>query len=314
MHNPILAIVVPAYNEELVLNETAKRLDRVLNDLIKSCKISERSFILFVDDGSQDRTWEIISALHQASLCARGLKLSTNFGHQNALLAGLLSVKDKVDCAISIDADLQQDEKAMFDFIDKFREGYDIVYGVRKDRKSDRFTKKMFSLFFYDLMMLMGVPLIRNHADYRLVGRKVLNAVSEYKEVNLFLRGIFSGLGFKSTIVNFESRDRFSGKSKYSLKVMLSFALNGITSFSIVPIRLISLIGFIISIFSASMIGYTLLAYFSGWTVAGWPSMVVAVYFLGGIQLLSLGLIGEYIGKIYLEVKRRPQFIIDEEI
>jgi glycosyltransferase involved in cell wall biosynthesis len=244
----------------------------------------------------------------------RGLKLSRNFGHQNALLAGLLKAKGQADCVISIDADLQQDEGAIPEFIDKYNEGFDIVFGVREDRRSDGVAKKATALVFYRLMNLMGVRIIRNHADYRLVSNRVLETLAGYGEVNLFLRGIFPSLGFRSAQVVHDVRERFAGESKYSMRKMLSFALDGITSFSVMPMRVVALVGVLIFFFSLGMSGYVLLAKLLGGAVTGWASTVLPIYFIGGIQLISLGVIGEYVGKIYMEAKRRPRFIVEEEV
>lgn len=314
MKSSILGIIVPSYNEEAVLKKTADRLITILDDLIYSKKINEKSFILFVDDGSIDDTWKIIKKLAERTPHVRGLKLSRNYGHQNALLAGLLSVKDKIDFTISIDADLQQDENAIYKFIDRYKEGYDIVYGIRTDRRNDGAFKKLTALFFYNLMNFMGVKIIQNHADYRLVSKNVLNALADFGEVNLFLRGLLPSLGFRTAVVMHDVRERLAGKSKYSLKVMLSLALNGITSFSIMPVRVISLLGFVVFLISILMSIYVFYAYLSGRAIAGWPSTVIPIYFIGGVQLLCLGMLGEYIGKIYMETKRRPRFIIEEEI
>lgn len=314
MEKPVLALVIPAYNEEPVLRETARRLGDVLADLARSSRIDDRSFCLFVDDGSTDGTWEIIRELNRTHSTVKGLKLSRNFGHQSALLAGLTRVRDEADCIISIDADLQQDENAICRFIDKYHEGYDIVYGVRTGRDTDKWFKRTSALFFYALMNKMGVEIVKNHADYRLISQRALRALSDFGEVNLFLRGLFPILGFKQGVVSHEVRDRFAGKSKYSLKKMLSFALNGITSYSIMPVRVITVTGFAIFSVSLVMSVYVVVAYLSGKAVVGWASTVLPIYFIGGVQLLSLGLIGEYIGKIYLEVKKRPRFIIEDEV
>lgn len=309
----VLALVVPCYNEEEVLRKTAERLTGELVRLSNLQKIHTDSFIVFVDDGSKDKTWEIIKELKKQNPSIKGIKLSRNFGHQSALLAGLNKVIDICDVAVTIDADLQQDEKALESFIDKYNEGYELVFGVRKDRNTDSLFKKVSASTFYTLMRLMGVNIIKNHADYRLASQKVLKTLAEYEETNLFLRGIFPSLGFKSTIVHHEVHKRTEGKTKYSLPKMLLFALNGITSFSVVPIRFISVLGvsfFVISIFMSL---YALYAYIFYNVVHGWTSIVIPIYFIGGIQLLSLGVIGEYIGKIYGEVKRRPRYIIEEE-
>ena len=295
-----------------MLRKTAERLTGELVRLSNLQKIHTDSFIVFVDDGSKDKTWEIIKELKKQNPSIKGIKLSRNFGHQSALLAGLNKVIDICDVAVTIDADLQQDEKALESFIDKYNEGYELVFGVRKDRNTDSLFKKVSASTFYTLMRLMGVNIIKNHADYRLASQKVLKTLAEYEETNLFLRGIFPSLGFKSTIVHHEVHKRTEGKTKYSFQMLL-FALNGITSFSVVPIRFISVLGvsfFVISIFMSL---YALYAYIFYNVVHGWTSIVIPIYFIGGIQLLSLGVIGEYIGKIYGEVKRRPRYIIEEE-
>lgn len=311
---PKLAIVVPAFNEGLVLEETSKRLNIILDELIKSSKIEKNSFILFVDDGSKDNTWPIIKELHQKYPRITGLKLSKNFGHQNALLAGFSYVKNKADCIISVDADLQMDEKAIHIFIEKYLQGFHIVYGVRKDRQKDSFFKRTSAELFYGFMRFMGINIIKNHCDHRLISSQVLEALLNYEEVNIFLRGILPEMGFKSTEIYYDHRARFAGKTKYSLKKMISFALTGIISSSIVPIRLISITGLLIFIFSIVMGCLSIIAHLQGRTIAGWTSLILAIYLIGGIQLLSLGLIGEYIGKIYMETKKRPRFIIEEEL
>ena len=311
---PVLSIVVPCYDEELVIRELTKRLLEVLGNLVNERRISPASFIYFVDDGSTDGTWDVIAELHQKERAVKGLKLARNVGHQNALLAGLLGVKERADCVISMDADLQQDEQAIYSFMEKFEQGADIVYGVRKDRQADSFLKKSTALFFYRLMKLMGVKIIRNHADYRLISKKALNAMSEYTEVNLFLRGIFADIGFKSAVVPFNVRQRFAGTSKYSLRKMLAFAFDGITSFSVAPLRIVTVAGALIFLFSCVMSGFVLLSVIRGNVVPGWASTVIPIYFLGGVQIMMMGLIGEYIGKIYKEVKARPRFIKDIEL
>ncbi|KUK77273.1 MAG: Ribonuclease III [candidate division WS6 bacterium 34_10] len=310
-----LAILVPCFNEEEVIQETNKRLLKVLDELIEESKIDKESIIFYVNDGSRDNTWNIIERLSEDDKRVKGISFSRNFGHQNALYAGLMYSKDYVDCVISIDADLQQDEKAIAKFIDKFHEGFEIVNGVRLDRNTDTFFKRFSATLFYKLMKFMGVDIIENSADFRLVSSRVIEELSHFKEVNLFLRGIFPTLGFKTTTVEHEVRDRFAGKSKYSLKKMLLFAVEGITSFSIFPIRVITLIGFISTVFCCFMILYVFFVLiFTDNVVAGWASTVIPLYFLGSIQLLSLGVIGEYIGKIYLESKGRPRYIVDRVI
>lgn len=314
MISPVLAIVVPCFNEELVLKENSSRLNRILEDLQKNGVLDKKSFIEFVDDGSRDRTWEIIKQLSHENKSIKGLKLTRNVGHQNALLAGLMKAKGLADAVLSIDADLQQDENAIPEFVRKFKEGFDIVYGVRENRKTDGPIKKFTASFFYWLMMKMGVPILKDHADYRLVSKRALDALSNYNEANLFLRGLFPTLGFKSAIVKHEVRVRFAGESKYSFRKMCSFAINGVTSFSLMPIRVITALGFLIFVFSLLMSFYVVLNFLMGKTIVGWASTVLPIYFIGGIQLLSLGLIGEYIGRIYLETKRRPKYIIEEEL
>jgi len=309
-----LAIVVPCYNEEEVLPRTAKRLLEVLDELINSNKISDESFILFVDDGSKDRTWTIIEDLAKQNTKIKGLKLTRNFGHQNALLAGMEYVFNKCDCLITIDADLQHDEQAIGEFVQKYIDGAEIVFGIRKDRKVDSIFKKLTALIFYQLLLKMGVNIIKNHADYRLISNTALKALLEFKEVNLFLRGLIHLIGFKTDYVFFDVKERFAGQTKYPLRKMLALALDGITSFSVVPLRLITLIGFLIFMGSLIMSGYIFyVAIFTNKSVPGWGSTVLPIYFIGGVQLLSLGIVGEYIGKIYMETKRRPRYIVEKE-
>lgn len=315
MSKPKLAIVVPCYNEEEVLPRTAKRLLEVLDGLISPNKINDESFILFVDDGSKDRTWTIIEDLTKQNTKIKGLKLTRNFGHQNALLAGMEYVFNKCDCLITIDADLQHDEQAIGEFVQKYIDGAEIVLGIRKDRKVDSIFKKLTALIFYQLLLKMGVNIIKNHADYRLISNTALKALLEFKEVNLFLRGLIHLIGFKTDYVFFDVKERFAGQTKYPLRKMLALALDGITSFSVVPLRLITLIGFLIFMGSLIMSGYIFYtAIFTNKSVPGWASTVLPIYFIGGIQLLSLGIIGEYIGKIYMETKRRPRYIVEKEI
>lgn len=309
----ILAIVVPCYNEELVLPQTYDRLVKQLEALIHAGEVNRKSFVCFVDDGSLDNTWEQIDAFSTASELACGIKLSRNFGHQNALLAGLIWVNEKADCTITIDADLQQDEHAMSEFLRKYNEGADIVYGVRSDRNTDSFFKRASAKFFYGLMSLMGVRIARNHADYRLMSKRAIVALCEYNEDNLFLRGIVPQIGFKQSVVYFDVRDRELGESKYTFGKMLAFALNGITSFSITPLRIVTALGFLFTFFSVVMAVYIVvmkLVYQA--TVPGWASVVLPIYLLGGIQLLSIGVIGEYVGRVYMESKRRPRYIIED--
>lgn len=308
----ILYVVVPCYNEEAVLPETSKRLREKLSSLIKADKISDKSRIIFVDDGSKDKTWEIISELYEVDDIFGGIKLSRNKGHQNALLAGLMTAKEDADMIISMDADLQDDINAVDQFVDKYYEGCDIVYGVRSSRKTDTAFKRGTAGMFYKLMQLLGVDIVDNHADYRLMSKRAVEALSQFKEVNLFLRGIVKQIGFKSDIVYYERSERFAGESKYPLKKMLSFAFDGITSFSIKPIRLVTVLGFVVFLISIGFIIYTIVSNILGITVAGWSSLMCSLWFLSGLQIMALGIVGEYIGKIYTEVKERPKFIIDE--
>lgn len=307
-----LYLVIPCYNEEEVLPETAKRLISKMNTLIKNNLVSENSRIVFVDDGSKDNTWQIISDLHKSNPLVSGIKLSRNKGHQNALLAGLLTVKDYCDVSISMDADLQDDINAIDNFIKEYYKGFDIVYGVRSDRKKDTFFKRFTAQTFYKFMQALGVDIVYNHADFRLMSKRALQGLGEFKEVNLFLRGIVPLIGFPSSVVEYERRERFAGKSKYPLKKMLNFAFDGITSFSIKPIRMITALGLFICSFSFIVLLYSIIVFFMGKTVSGWTSTIASVWLIGGLQLFALGIIGEYIGKIYLETKARPKFIIEE--
>lgn len=307
-----LYVVVPCYNEQEVLPETAKRLKEKLETLKGRGMLSEESRILFVDDGSKDKTWEIIEALHEGDRVFTGLKLSRNRGHQNALLAGLMTAKDEADAVISMDADLQDDIGAIDGMLEKYFGGCDVVYGVRSKRESDTWFKRATAQGFYRLMNGLGVKTVYNHADYRLLSRRALEALSQFREANLFLRGIVPLLGYRSDIVTYERRERFAGKSKYPLKKMLSFAADGITSFSIKPIQLIAGLGFFIFAVCFIAFIYILARYLTGHTVAGWASIVTSVWAIGGLTLLSLGVIGEYVGKIYLEVKQRPRYLIEK--
>ena len=307
---PILYLVVPCYNEEEVLPETSRRLREKLTALTAEGRISEKSRIVFVNDGSKDKTWEIIAGLHQADPLFCGVCLSRNKGHQNALLAGLMTAKEHADIVISMDADLQADVDAVDGMIAAYAEGHDVVYGVRSSRKKDSFFKKFTAESFYKLMKLLGVDIVFNHADYRLMSRRALDALAEFDEVNLFLRGIVPLVGFSSTTVEYERHERFAGESKYPLKKMLAFAFDGITSFSIKPIRLIAFLGLLIFLVSLVMLLWSLISKLVGATVAGWTSIVGSIWMIGGIQLLCLGVIGEYIGKIYAETKHRPKYII----
>ena len=307
-------LVLPCYNEEAVLHETSSRLKVKMNQLISENKISKDSRVTFVDDGSKDNTWSIIEELKESDELFAGVKLSRNRGHQNALLAGLMTVKDYCDAAISLDADLQDDINVIDKFIDRFIDGCDVVYGVRSDRKTDTVFKRTTAQGFYKVMKLLGVDIVYNHADYRLMSKRALDALEEFEEVNLFLRGIVPLIGYKSDVVLYERNERFAGESKYPLKKMLSFAFEGITSFSVKPIKLILDIGIIMFTTSLLFLIYFIALWCLGKTVEGWATIVVSIWMLGGIQLLCLGIIGEYIGKIYIETKKRPKFIIDKFI
>ncbi len=313
MSTPSLGLVVPCFNEQEILPKTINQLSTYLESLVQSKVINEKSFVLFIDDGSVDCTWQIISEEQKRNAYIEGLKLSKNFGHQNALLSGLLSCKNKVDCIISIDADLQQDKRAIKDFIAEYNSGFDIVCGVRNNRKTDSSLKRITAEFFYTLMKLMGVNLLRNHADYRLMSNKAICALSQYDEGNLFLRGIVPTIGFKQSTINFDVKEREAGESKYTPMKMLSFALSGITSFSIAPLRLVSALGLLFTLISLLMLLYVLIAkFFFNDVLSGWASIVIPIYLLGGIQLLGIGIIGEYVGRTYIESKGRPRFIIEE--
>lgn len=313
-YDDILYIVVPCYNEEAVLHETSKRLKEKVGALIDDNKVSPKSRIIFVDDGSRDKTWAIIEELYTSDELFGGIKLSRNKGHQNALLAGLMTAKDEADITISMDADLQDDINVVDKFVDKYHEGCDIVYGVRSSRKTDTAFKRGTAGMFYKLMRLLGVDIIDNHADYRLISKRALEALSQFKEVNLFLRGIVKQIGFKSDIVYYERSERFAGESKYPLKKMLGFAFDGITSFSVKPIRLVTVVGFLVFLASLGFIIYAVVQGCLGNSIAGWSSLMCSIWFLSGIQIMALGIVGEYIGKIYTEVKARPKYIIDKYI
>lgn len=308
----VVYFVVPCYNEEEVLPEASKRLIAKLEDLMGKELASEESRILFVDDGSKDKTWELIAGLHESTPYVCGLKLSRNRGHQYALLAGLTAARELCDCAISLDADLQDDIEVLDEFLKHYQDGCDIVYGVRKSRETDTRFKRGSAQLFYKFLNLMGVEVLYNHADYRLMSRRALEALSEYKEVNLFLRGIVPLIGYKSAVVYYERHERLAGKSKYPLSKMLSLAADGILSFSIKPIRIISSLGLLIAFCSIIALLYALISKLCGAAVSGWTAIVVSIWLLGGIQLLCLGVIGEYIGRIYSEVKERPKYFVEK--
>lgn len=307
-----LYIVVPCYKEEEVLPETSKRLRAKMRALMDAGWISTKSRVMFVNDGSSDNTWPIIQALHeQEPEMFSGVNLSRNRGHQNALLAGMLTAVRDADMMISMDADLQDDINAIDAMVDAYHEGYDIVYGVRSKRDTDTFFKRFTAEGFYKVMKALGVDIVFNHADYRLMSRRAVEGLAQFSEVNLFLRGIVPQIGYRWTTVTYERAERFAGESKYPLKKMIAFAADGITSFSVKPIRLVFSAGVVIFLVSLVMLLYALISKIMGHTSAGWTSLMGSIWMLGGIQLLGLGIVGEYIGKIYNETKRRPRFIIE---
>ena len=308
----ILYIVIPCYKEQEVLHETASRLQAKMENLIFNHKISPDSRVMFVNDGSTDQTWPIICELHEKNPLFSGVNLSRNRGHQNALLAGLMTAKERADMVISMDADLQDDINAVDEMVDKFYEGCDIVYGVRSSREKDTFFKKFTAEGFYRVMNLLGADTVFNHADYRLMSKRALEGLEQFKEVNLFLRGIVPMIGYKTGVVEYERGERFAGESKYPLKKMLAFAMEGITSLSTKPLQYISGLGFLIFAVSILMLLYFIAQWAIGGTVAGWASVICSVWAIGGLILLSIGVIGEYVGKIYMETKARPRFIIQD--
>ncbi|MBQ9302214.1 glycosyltransferase family 2 protein [Butyrivibrio sp.] len=311
MREKRLFCVVPCYNEEEVLPETSSRLKRKVNELIQQGLVSQDSRIVFVNDGSKDATWSIISGLHEEDEIFQGINLSRNRGHQNALLAGLMTVKSICDMAISLDADLQDDIDAIDEMVKKYHEGIDVVYGVRSSRQTDTFFKKATAEGFYKLMNAMGANTVYNHADYRLMSKRALEGLAQFGEVNLFLRGIVPMIGYPTDVVYYERAERFAGESKYPLKKMLAFATEGITSLSTQPIKMITGLGFFIFFVSIVVLIYCLVRYFNGQTIPGWTTTVLSVWAIGGLIMISLGIIGEYIGKIYLETKSRPRYIIE---
>lgn len=309
--NNILYLVIPCYNEEEVIEETKKRLEEKMLFLIEEGMINRKSKVFFVNDGSKDKTWEIIADFHQKNHLFSGINLSKNRGHQNALFAGLMSVKDEADMIISMDADLQDDINAIDEMIAKYYQGADIVYGVRNKRDKDTFFKRVTAEGFYRVMDYLGANTVFNHADYRLMSKRAVQSLAEFKEVNLFLRGIIPMIGYKTDYVYYERNERFAGESKYPLSKMISFAIEGITSLSVRPIRLISALGFTVFLISIFYFVYIVIQFFAGNTIPGWSSVTASVWLIGGLILLSISIVGEYIGKIYLEVKQRPRFIVE---
>lgn len=307
-------LVLPCYNEELVIEDTALKLKKLMISLMDQRVISPKSKIVFVDDGSWDGTWELLDKICQKDGLFGAIRLAHNSGHQNALLAGMMSVKDQCDAVITLDADLQHDISAIPQFVELYEEGYEIVNGVRSSRKGEGFFKKVSGNAFYGIMRILGVDIIRNHADYRLMSAKALNALDKYGEVNLFLRGIVTQIGFKNTTLEYEEKERLAGVSKYSLKKMMKLAADGITSFSIRPLQMITACGILFFGISIIMFIYAILTFVHDGTVPGWTSIVAPLWLLGGIQLLALGIVGEYIGKIYMETKHRPRYEIEKII
>lgn len=310
----ILYLVIPCYNEEEVLADTAGKLDKKMKELMAEGLIDVKSRIIFANDGSMDLTWKIIEDLHNKDTLFGGINLTRNRGHQNALLAGLMTVKDDADIVISLDADLQDDINVFEEMLRKNNEGYDVVYGVRNDRKKDSFFKRHTAQMFYKLTNKLGGDLIYNHADFRLMSRRALEGLAQFEEVNLFLRGIVPLIGYPSTIVEYERKERLAGKSKYPLKKMMSFAIEGITSLSIKPMRFVTGMGIFVFLVSIAMMIYAFVSYFTGRVVAGWTSILISVWAIGGMVLLGLGIVGSYIGKIYLETKKRPRYIVEKYI
>lgn len=311
---PILYVVIPCYNEEEVLQETTKQLKEKLQKLITNKKVSKKSKVMYVNDGSKDKTWDLIKEIHKKETLFTGITLSRNQGHQNVLLGGIMTAKKYADVIISMDADLQDDINAIDEMLSKYEEGCDIVYGVRGTRKKDTWFKRLTAESFYKFMKILGADVVYNHADYRLTSKRVLEEFEGFKEVNLFLRGMFPLVGYKSDIVYYERNERFAGKSKYPLKKMLNFAWDGITSFSVKPLRIVCLVGILILFISIIIMAYSLIQKLTGNTVDGWTFLSISIWFIGGLQMTSIGIIGEYIGKMYNETKRRPRYIISENL
>ena len=309
-----LYLAVPCYNEEEVLFDTTEKLTKKYDQLIADGKITNDSKIVYIDDGSKDKTWEIISELYKTNTYVNGIKMSRNRGHQNALLGGLMTIKDDCDCVISIDADLQDDINAFDKMIEDFENGSEIVYGVRSKRATDTAFKRMTAQGFYKILSALGAEVVYNHADFRLMSRRALNALAEFKEVNLFLRGLVPLVGYKSSVVEYERSERLAGESKYPLKKMLGLAWDGVTSLSMKPIRMITALGVIVFCISIIMLIYSFVMWAIGNTVSGWTSMTVSIWAIGGLQILAIGVVGEYIGKIYMETKNRPRFIVEEQL
>ena len=311
---PTLFIIVPCYNEQEALPITASRLAALTDDMLAKGLIAPASRILLVDDGSRDDTWRVISALHDQDRRFEGVKLAHNAGHMNALWAGMTLAAERCDCAVTIDADLQDDVNAMYGFLEEYAKGADVVFGVRSSRRTDTLFKRATAQGFYKLMARMGVELVYNHGDYRLLSRRALQALLSFGEVNMFLRGMVPLLGFKTATVYFERGERVAGKSKYPLKKMIAFAMEGVTSFSIKPMRLVFYLGLLCALLGVVMAVYVIASLFGGHSVKGWASTIMSIWLLGGMNLIALGVVGEYIGKIYMETKRRPKFILEAHL
>lgn len=309
-----LYLAVPCYNEEEVLYDTTEKLTKKYDQMINDGLITSDSKIYYIDDGSKDKTWTIIDELHNKNKYVNGIKMSRNRGHQNALVGGLMTIKDDCDCVISIDADLQDDINTFDEMIKDFENGSEIVYGVRSKRATDTAFKRMTAQGFYKVLSMLGAEVVYNHADFRLMSKRALNALAEFKEVNLFLRGLVPLVGFKSSVVEYERSERLAGESKYPLKKMLGLAWDGVTSLSMKPIRMITSLGAIVFCISLIMLIYSFIMWIIGNTVSGWSSLIVSIWALGGLQLLAIGVVGEYIGKIYMESKHRPRFIVEEQL
>lgn len=309
---PVLAIVVPCYKEEAVLPETHRRLSALLDTMIAAGEADASSYVLYVNDGSRDQTWPLICRLHDEEKYACGLNLAVNVGHQNALMAGLETVKERCDVAVSIDADLQDDVEAIRAMVASYKQGHDIVYGVRQERTTDTFFKRTTALAFYRLMQRMGVNVVYNHADFRLMSRRALQYLCRFRERNLFLRGLIPLVGYQTDVVKYNRAKRFAGESKYPLRKMLNFAIDGITSFSVKPVRMIFWIGCLFVLVALGVVLWTLHAYFMHQTIPGWASLMISIWLVGGVILIALGIVGEYVGKIYIEVKDRPRYNVEE--
>jgi glycosyltransferase involved in cell wall biosynthesis len=315
MAGKVMAVVVPCFNEEAVLPETHSRLMALLDEMIKDKKVDDKSFILFVNDGSRDKTWEMIEQFHLTDGSrVGGVKLAGNVGHQNALMAGLHVAKEHADIIVTIDADLQDDISVISQMVDEYDKGSDIVYGVRKSRKSDTWFKRNTALSFYKLMRWLGVKSVYNHADYRLMSRRAVEQLCHYRERNLFLRGMVPLIGYRSAVVYYDRAERFAGESKYPLKKMINFAVDGITSFSVKPVRLVLSMGLLFVLIALIILIYVIISYLDGVTTQGWSSLMISIWFVGGAVLIGLGIVGEYVGKIYIEVKDRPLYNIEKII